>query len=498
MSLRTKYIIFQFILLLSFITGASAQDTVRNVNLTLDDVIEMAIEQSPSMKYYQNRNVNYYWRWKNFRANFRPQLGISGDLPDYRITNEPVQQNDGSIEFRQISQLRTTADMALQQIIPQTGTTIYGASSLYRVQDYNKNTVEWSGAPFYIGFVQPLFAYNYWKWARKTEPLVYEESQKFYIESVERVSLNSASRFFNYLRIQTNYNLAANNLKNSEDNLRIAEVKQDLGSISENDFSRIKLSVLNATKSLNKSSMDLKNADFELKSYIGMDQNTDIRLTIPIEMELFYIDPQKALTQTLANRKEGPEFKRRLIQADRDLVRAKRNTGLRTTLRGSYGTTNVAESLSGVYDEPDNQQSVRLSINIPILDWGKSASAVKLAESQRELVIYGVERERLDFEREIVVQVEQFNLLKVQIETANEADKVAENGYQISLKKFQNGEISITDLNISLSEREKAKRDYISSIEDYWESYYFIRILTLYDFQWDLRINYINPSMTSK
>lgn len=498
MSLRTKYIIFQFILLLSFITGASAQDTVRNVNLTLDDVIEMAIEQSPSMKYYQNRNVNYYWRWKNFRANFRPQLGISGDLPDYRITNEPVQQNDGSIEFRQISQLRTTADMALQQIIPQTGTTIYGASSLYRVQDYNKNTVEWSGAPFYIGFVQPLFAYNYWKWARKTEPLVYEESQKFYIESVERVSLNSASRFFNYLRIQTNYNLAANNLKNSEDNLRIAEVKQDLGSISENDFSRIKLSVLNATKSLNKSSMDLKNADFELKSYIGMDQNTDIELTVPLEMELFYIDPQKALTQTLANRKEGPEFKRRLIQADRDLVRAKRNTGLRTTLRGSYGTTNVAESLSGVYDEPDNQQSVRLSINIPILDWGKSASAVKLAESQRELVIYGVERERLDFEREIVVQVEQFNLLKVQIETANEADKVAENGYQISLKKFQNGEISITDLNISLSEREKAKRDYISSIEDYWESYYFIRILTLYDFQWDLRINYINPSMTSK
>jgi len=491
-----KIIIFQSILILSIVSNAIAQDTIRNVKLTLDDVIELAIEQSPSIKYYQNRNVNYYWRWKNFRANFRPQLGLSGDLPDYRITNEPVQQPDGSIQFRQISQLRTTADLALEQIIPQTGTKIYGASSLYRVQDYNNNTIEWSGSPFYIGFVQPLFAYNYWKWARKTEPLVYEESQKFYIESVERVSLNSASRFFNYLGIQTNYNLAANNLKNSEDNLRIAEVKRDLGQISENDYSRIKLSVLNATKSLNKSSMDLKNADFELKSYIGMDQNTDIELIVPLEMDLFYIDPDKALAETLANRKEGPEFERRLIEADRELVRAKRNTGLRTTLRGSYGTTNAAPTLGGVYEEPDNQQTLRLSVNIPILDWGKSASAVKLAESQRELVVYGVERERLDFEREVVVQVEQFNLLKVQIETANEADKVAENGYLISLKKFQNGEISITDLNISLSEREKAKRDYISSIEDYWESYYFIRILTLYDFQWDLKINYTNPSLS--
>lgn len=493
-----KFIFIHLVIILAFwqVLHAQEVDTVENVKLTLDNVIELAIEQSPSMKYYQNRNVNYYWRWKNFRANFRPQLGLSGNLPDYRITNEPVQQPDGSIEFKQISQLRTSADMALRQIIPQTGTTIYGASSLYRVQDYNNNTIEWSGSPFYIGFVQPLFAYNYWKWARKTEPLVYEESQKFYIESVERVSLNSASRFFRYLRIQTNYNLAANNLKNSEDNLRIAEVKRKLGQISENDYSRIKLSVLNATKSLNSSSMDLKNADFELKSYIGMNQNTDIELSIPLNMELFYIDPDKALEQTLANRKEGPEFQRRLIEADRELIRAKRNTGLSTTLSGSYGTSNNAPTLSGVYDEPENQQTLRLSVNIPILDWGKSASAVKLAESRRELVVYDVERERLDFEREVIVQIEQFNLLKVQIETANEADKVAENGYRIALKKFQNGEISITDLNISLSEREKAKRDYISSIEDYWESYYYIRILTLYDFQWDLKISYTNPSLS--
>lgn len=458
----------------------------------------MAIKNSPSIRYYQNRNVNYYWRWKNFRANFKPQLGISGDLPNYNVANAPITQPDGSIEFKQIAQLSTTADLALTQIIPQSGTTLYGASSIYRVQDYNNNTVNWSGAPFYIGFVQPIFAYNWYKWSRKTEPLLYEESQKEYIENVERVSLRSASRFFTYLSIQTNYNLAANNLKNSEDNLKIAEVKKKLGSISENDFSRIKLSVLNAKKSLNRSSMDLKNADFELKSYIGMNQNTPIELIVPLEMVLFYIDADKALEETLANRKEGPEFERRLIEADRDLNRAKRNTGLSTTLRGSYGTSKSANELSGVYVDTEKQQTLRLSLNIPILDWGKSASAVKLAESRRELVLYGVEREQLDFEREVVVQVEQFNLLKDQLATATEADKVAGNGYLISLKRFQNGEISITDLNISLQEREKAKRDYIAAIEEYWESYYFLRILTLYDFELNQKIIYTNPTLSIK
>lgn len=485
-------IIFSFIAIKN-----DAQDIQETVILTLPDVVAMAIEQSPSIKYYQNRNVNYFWRWKNFQANFRPQLGISGNLPDYRVSNEPITQPDGSIEFKQIAQLRTSADLALTQIIPHTGTTIYGASSLYRVGDFNKNTVEWSGAPFYIGFVQPLFAFNWWKWSRKTEPLIYEESKKLYIESVERVSLNSESRFFAYLRIQTNYNLAASNLKNSEVNLKIAEVNRKLGQISENDYSRIQLSVLTAKKALIKSEMDLKNADFALKSYIGMDQNTKIELSIPLSMSLFYIDPQKALMETLENRKEGPEFERRLIEADRDLTRAKRNAGPRTTLSGSYGTSNNAFELSDVYKDTQKQQTLKLALNIPILDWGKSASAVKLAESRRELVLYGVEREKLDFEREIIVQVEQFNLLDIQIKTAKEADKVAENGYLIALRRFQNGEISITDLNISLSERETAKRDYIASLEDYWRSFYFIRMLTLYDFELNQKITYLNPSLSS-
>jgi outer membrane protein len=94
-----------------------------------------------------------------------------------------------------------------------------------------------------------------------------------------------------------------------------------------------------------------------------------------------------------------------------------------------------------------------------------------------------------------VVQVERFNLLKDQLVTAEEADKVAENGYQIALKKFQNGEMSITELNISLGERERGKRDYIGSIENYWESYYYIRILTLYDFEFERKIFYGNPML---
>jgi len=144
-------LIFLIIFIIGLVEPIRAQDINNTLKLTLNDVIDLAKLQSPSSKYYQNRNVNYYWRWKNFQANFRPQLGISGNLPDYRLSNEPITQPDGSIEFRQIAQLRTTADLALTQIIPQTGATIYGASSLYRVQDYNKTPLNGLDHRFILG-----------------------------------------------------------------------------------------------------------------------------------------------------------------------------------------------------------------------------------------------------------------------------------------------------------------------------------------------------------
>jgi hypothetical protein len=490
-----RCVILTFIAILSFESSLLARQNKDTVMLSLRNVIDLAITQSSQVKYAQNRDVNFYWRYKNYQSRFRPQLLLTGDLPNFTNSETPVVQDDGSLKFVKVTRLQSSANLALNQSIARTNTSIYAATSIHGVNDFIANTQEFSGSPIYIGFTQPIFSYNWSKWYKKTEPLVYEEAQRDYLETIEEIALRATRYFFTYLRIQTNYMLAQNNLKNSQDNLQIAKVRQELGTISENDYSRIRLSVLNARKALSNADMDLRNADFELKSYINLDQDTPIELIIPLNMSLFHVDAEKALAEAKENKDDIINFQRRLIIADRDLERAKRDNSLNATLSGSYGLSNSSEMLGGVYQQPEQQQFLKLSMSIPILDWGRSASQVKLAESQRDLVIFDVEKDIQDFERSITVQVEKFNLLKDQLETANEADKVAENGYLIALKKFQNGEISITDLNISLGERESAKRDYIRSIEDYWESYFMIRIMTLYDFEFERKIFYDNPML---
>jgi len=474
-----------------------AQDTIQ-YSLTLQDVVSLAIEQSADVKYAQNTNVNYYWRYKNFKTSNMPKLVLSGELPTFVNSIEAIGQDNGSTVFQKVHSLTTSARLSLAQSIALTGTYISASTSATRFQDYIYHSTQFNGSPLSFSFYQPIFALNWLKWQKKTEPMVYNEAQRDYIETIEEISLTSMYRFFRFLLVQTNFNLAESNLKNSTNNLQIAQTKKDIGTISENNYARNELAVLNAQKALNKARIDFKNADFELKSYVGLPLNRKIDLQMPLNTTLFEINPAVALEEAKANRKEGSEYKRRLIEANRNLVSAKRSTGLSATLEGSYGLANRANDLPGIYKDAPLQQYLGLQLSIPILDWGASASSVKLAESRRDLIIYDVEKDRTDFERSVIVQVEQFSLLKDLLVTTKEADKVAANGYLIALKLFQNGETTITDLNIALSERDNGKRDYIYSLQSYWEAYYKLRILTLYDFEKNAKIGYINPLLSKQ
>ncbi|TKG95781.1 TolC family protein [Puteibacter caeruleilacunae] len=499
MTLRTTIIQYSLHILLIIPLLLGLCSTMRGVNpvtprlLTLQEVIDRAIQQSPASKYAFNQRENAYWQYRNHKTSFRPSLYLNGNLPDFTSTNSPITQPDGSVSFKNINLSRSSANFSLNQEIAATGTQLFAASDIMRIDDFERNTVAYNSSPFMIGLRQPIFGFNNSRWTKKIEPLRWEESQKGFQEEMEQIAYDACVLFFQLLNVQTDVELARQNLKNSQANLKIAKVKKKLGIISENDFERINLSVYNAKKALSRATMNQKIAAFGLKSYIGTDLLENILLLKPQEIPHLTIDVQKALQQAITNRKETPKLKRLLLEAERDRIRAKRNNGLTANLTATYGLTNTGDNLQNLMDKAEVQKMVKLSFNIPVVDWGRSASRVKMAESRHELIKYEVDQLQQKFEREVVVQAEQFNLLYEQLETSEQADLVAANGYQIALKQYQNGNLSITDLNISLQEREQSRRDYINSLAQFWRAYYKIRILTLYDFEKNMPLIADNP-----
>ncbi len=79
-----------------------------------------------------------------------------------------------------------------------------------------------------------------------------------------------------------------------------------------------------------------------------------------------------------------------------------------------------------------------------------------------------------------------------QVKIAAKADTVAQKSYNITKARYMIGKISVTDLNIAQTESDNSKSSYIDALRTYWNFYYQIRKLTLFDFEHNrpIKVNY--------
>jgi len=117
-----------------------------------------------------------------------------------------------------------------------------------------------------------------------------------------------------------------------------------------------------------------------------------------------------------------------------------------------------------------------------------SKSQRKMAEADLDLVNNNIDQSKQAFEQEIYLHVLNWSNQRDFLFTSEKAKEVATKRYDISQKRYVLGKITITDLNIALQERDKAVLAYLNSLENFWQDYYILRQLTLYDFINDKKI----------
>jgi len=474
-----KFILLAGILMPVLIKSQSLSDTVK---LNLQDVIEIAKTHSTAAVQAATIRENQYWQYKTFKSNYSPQLSLDGTLPQFIRTNLSVIQPDGTVEFKPVTNDNSQVNLGLIQNIGLTGGQLFLGSNVLRFSDFDRKQTRYNGNPLVIGLNQPLFAFNSLSWDKKIEPLRYEESKKKYKEDLEVVGRDASELFFNLLIAQINKDIAAKNLSNNETIYKIGESKAALGRLSKDELLRLKLGVLNARKAVSQANVDAETSDLQLKSFIGFSAANQIQLTLPENLLTFKVDAAIAVQQAKNNRQKAIEFKRALLEADRDVAKARGENGLKVNLYGTFGLTNVADRLPAIYNNAKDQQEIRLGFQIPILDWGRSASRIKTAQSNQKLIEATIKQAQISFEQEIYTTLRQLAMIKEQMQTNAEADITANERFEIAKKRYFLNDLSITDLNIALQEKDQARRDYILSLKSFWNAYFNLRVLTLYDF----------------
>ncbi|WP_128545904.1 TolC family protein [Larkinella soli] len=458
--------------------------------LTLEDVVAMAKQQSIASKQAATLKQTNYWKYRSFVAGFRPQLSLDGSLPNFTRSYTPVTQPDGTLIFQRVSNNNSLVNLSLSQNITLTGGSIFVQKQLQRFDDFQRSNTLYNGIPFAVGLTQPLFQFNPMRWDRKIEPLKYEEGNQQFIEGMEKVALDATGYYFDLLVAQVNLQIAEKNLSNNDTLFRIARHKLELGKISQNDLLQLQLSVLTAQKDYASARQNAEVASLSLRSYMGLRQERLPELAVPERTLDLEVDVKKALSEALSNRSDAIAFRRRLLEAQRDVDKARKDNGLNATLNAAFGLSNRGAHFGDVYVRPQDREYVEIQFVLPIMTWGRAQARTETARANQQFARQSVEQDKLTFEQAIYTQVTLLKMLSQQVKLTAEADRIAQERYRIAQNRFILSDLSVTDLGIATQEKDRARRDAILALRDYWQSFYSIRLLTLYDFERNEKITY--------
>lgn len=449
--------------------------------LSFEQVVELAREQSPEAIMAKHQFRANYWEFKTYIAGFRPSVRLSTNFPNLNRRYQEFSDSTGTY-YVNVNKNTTNVNLDIVQNVPFTGGQLSVKTDLSRLDNLADKTYSYSSTPVSITYYQPVLFFNEYKWQKKIEPLKYEEAKKQYISSLEDVSLKAVNYFFDLALAQQNLQVAKINYSNADTLYKIAEGRYNIGTIAENELMQMELSLLNAGSSLNSSLVDLEIRKFRLRSFLGYNEKVDLQLVIPTQIPELTVDVQQALEIARENNPNIISFERQLIEADRNVAQAKSQKGLQADLFASVGYNKQADELNGVYLNPEQQQVVSLGLKMPLMDWGLGKGKYRMAQSSQELTRTTVEQARTDFVQNVYLNVMQFNLQDDQFVIAAKSDTIAQKRYDMTKQRFLIGKVDVLDLNVALSEKDAAKINYISALRQYWSNFYNLRKITLFDF----------------
>ncbi|MFD2784596.1 TolC family protein [Hymenobacter rubripertinctus] len=447
----------------------------------MSEVISQALSQSAVARQAGTSRDQSYWQWRGYRANYRPQLGLQGLLPGFSRAVTPVVQPDGTTDFRAVRLNNSNLALTLSQNIGLTGGRVFVASEVQRFDDFNGGLRRYNNQPVVVGLSQPIGRFNDLRWARRLEPLRYQESQRQYVEERESIAQRITELYFDVLGQQVNAQVAGQNAQANAELLRLGRARYGLGRLSQSDLLRLELNLLTAQQAEVQAQLDAQNAAVELQAYTGLAAES-LRLTVPAAPRPV-VPPALALAQARQNRALVLGFRRRLLEAERTVALARGTTGFQATLSANLGYINQAPNLWDTYAGLQNQQQVGLTFAVPLVDWGRRQATVKTAQLTRQQVQTDVQQEQATFEQSVRVQAAQLGPLATQLALAARADTLARQRYAIAQATYQVGRISLTDLTIATAEKDQARRAYIAALRAAWVAHYRLRALTLYDFE---------------
>lgn len=466
------------LLILCFCLCSNAQQ------FTMRDVINLAQQQSYDAMVARLNFMSQYWSYRSFRAELLPAVNLSGGLLQFnRSMVEARSFDDGRISYVENNSMSNSLALSVDQNIVALGGKLSVQSYLYRLDQFSYDSKIYNSQPIRLNYTQPLWAYNNLKWQKKTEPLKYESAKRAYLESMEGVAIQAVTLFFNVLSAQSTYMQSVSTLKDRQYLFEIAKKRLDLGTITKSELLQLELSLLNAQVDVNSQELALKDQKFRFFSYLRIFDYESIELVPPYIIPDISVNIDEVIKKALDNTTHTLQQQITQLESQKLVAQAKANRGIQMQLNSEIGFNRTANRFKEAYQSLKDNEIVGLTLSLPIFDWGVSKGRVKMAEADLEVTKTQLEQAHETYIQDLQTSVLQFNMQSKQCKNALRAQNIADERYDITMRRYEAGAVTVTDLNTAQQEAENARAQYIQQLQTFWSGYYNLRKATLYDWE---------------
>lgn len=477
------------LMLLPSATAGAQSAAPSGRGLLLEEAIAMALERGPATRSATRTRDAARFRDASFNARLLPQLSVTGEAPTYSRAIVPVVQPDGSTRFVAQQQRQSSVGLQMAQRLPLTGGDLFISSGLTNVNVLGQQELKlWRSTPLQLGVRQQIFRLNTQAWDNKEQDVRADAAEQQFLEARESISQQTAALYFDLFAAQTALANALGNANVNDTLFTLNKGRYEVGRIGENDLLQSELAVLRSQNAVQSARLDEQRAAAALRLQLGYPSSAPLVLQVSNTVPEISVDTALAMREALQNAAQLRDADLQMIQQNRRVAEARRNTGFGATVSASVGFNQTAENFNEAYKSPLQSQQFAVGVEMPLVQWGARKAQIQAAVADRERVETDVrvlrERRALDA-RFAALELEQAGR---QLITAAKADTVGAKRFEVTRNRYTIGRIDISNLYIAQVEKDQALEAYVRALRGYWDAYYRVRRLTLYDFERGARI----------
>jgi len=485
------------LVLVLFVSPASAQEPLR---LSLDDAISVALADG-----FQARDILLQLeRAQELQRAAEGRFKTNADLfltsPDFAERfEEAINPDDGSTFY--VSRRRTewSGLLSVNQPLPTNGTlSLRGQLDQIDTEVLDSDVASTSNffTSVSLNLDQPLFVPNSLKLGRERADLDLERAQMQYTRTQLDVIYSVTDAFFTFYRAQRRAQIAQAEQEQQERSYNLAKTKFDAGLIPEVEALQMEVDLAQSRAARLSARGAAERAEEAFKIVLGVDLDRAVAVDVELTLQDFEVDEGLAIEHGLQNRSEIREgqIETRLAEITVEEVDARRT--IRGDISAFYDLVGTSDpglgfgaSTRDLFDsawedlrERPNNKGLGFSLTVPLWDSGVNGSEVSAARLSLDRSSHRAEEDRRQVIQQIRAAITRLRDARGQLDVLARSEEVAQRSYDISLARFENGEITTTDLALDRDRLTQAKLAYLDAYIAFQLASADLERQTLYDF----------------